>query len=163
MIVIIRKPRAGSPASGCRRIVEVPCHQWPSVVEGPHGAGFSGGTLDELGRRSAGAGRGQDRFPHRGRCTMPTAHPRSRGLFLLIFEVLCVVGSYNSCRVLLPHLSPVLIDGIDMVDAAVVAAHPRARGSRCRRRERRVDPGCILVVGVAWRIFRCRVARRRSG
>ena len=40
-------------------------------------------------------------------------------------------------RVLLPHLSPVVIDGVDRVDeAAVVTAHPRARGSRCRRCER---------------------------
>ena len=38
------------------------------------------------------------------------------------------------CRVLLPHLSPVVIDRIDGVDdAVVIAAHPRARGSRCRR------------------------------
>jgi transposase len=38
------------------------------------------------------------------------------------------------CRVLFPHLSPVVIDRIDRVDGAVViAAHPRARGSRCRR------------------------------
>ena len=38
------------------------------------------------------------------------------------------------CRVLLPHLSAVLIDGIDCIDGTVViAAHPRARGSRCRR------------------------------
>ncbi|HZM67218.1 MAG TPA: transposase family protein [Nakamurella sp.] len=35
---------------------------------------------------------------------------------------------------LLPHLSPVVIDGIDCIDGTVViAAHPRARGSRCRR------------------------------
>jgi len=38
------------------------------------------------------------------------------------------------CRVLFPQLSPVVIDRIDRVDGAVViAAHPRARGSRCRR------------------------------
>ena len=38
------------------------------------------------------------------------------------------------CRVLLPHLSPVVIDGIDCIDGTVViATHPRARGSRCRR------------------------------
>ena len=38
------------------------------------------------------------------------------------------------CRVLLPHLSPVVIDGIDCIDGTVViAVHPRARGSRCRR------------------------------
>src|SRR5664279_299160 len=38
------------------------------------------------------------------------------------------------CRVLLPHLSPVVIDRIDEVDGVVViAAHPLARGSRCRR------------------------------
>ena len=36
------------------------------------------------------------------------------------------------CPVLLPQLSPVVIDGIDRLDdAVVVAAHPRARGSRC--------------------------------
>ena len=45
-----------------------------------------------------------------------------------------VVAGECCCRVLLPHLSPVVIDGIDCVDGAVViAAHPRARGSRCRR------------------------------
>jgi hypothetical protein len=33
------------------------------------------------------------------------------------------------CRVLLPHLSPVVIDRIDQVDdAVVIAAHPRATG-----------------------------------
>lgn len=33
------------------------------------------------------------------------------------------------CRVLLPHLSPVVIDSIDCIDGTVViAAHPRARG-----------------------------------
>jgi len=38
------------------------------------------------------------------------------------------------CRVLLPHLSSVVIDRVDWVDRKVViAAHPRARGSRCRR------------------------------
>ena len=38
------------------------------------------------------------------------------------------------CRVLLPQLSPVVIDRIDRVDGVVViAAHPRARGSRCGR------------------------------
>jgi len=38
------------------------------------------------------------------------------------------------CQVLLPHLWPVVIDDIDCVDGAlVIAAHPRARGSRCRR------------------------------
>ncbi len=38
------------------------------------------------------------------------------------------------CRVLLPQLSPVVIDCIDRADdAVVIAAHPRARGSRCRR------------------------------
>ena len=38
------------------------------------------------------------------------------------------------CRVLLPHLSPVVIDRIDQTDdAVVIAAHPRARGSRCHR------------------------------
>ena len=38
------------------------------------------------------------------------------------------------CRVLLPHLSLVVIDRIDRVDGRVViAARPRARGSRCRR------------------------------
>jgi len=32
------------------------------------------------------------------------------------------------------RLSPVVIDGIDYIDGSVViAAHPRARGSRCRR------------------------------
>jgi transposase len=36
--------------------------------------------------------------------------------------------------VLLPHLSPVVIDHIECIDGTVViAAHPRARGSRCRR------------------------------
>src|SRR5664280_156970 len=45
-----------------------------------------------------------------------------------------VVAGECCCRVLLPHLSPVVIDNIDCVDGAVViAAHPRARGSRCRR------------------------------
>jgi hypothetical protein len=45
-----------------------------------------------------------------------------------------VVAGECCCRVLLPHLSPVVIDDIDCVDGAVViAAHPRARGSRCRR------------------------------
>ena len=45
-----------------------------------------------------------------------------------------VVAGECCCRVLLPHLSPVVIDRIDRVDGAVViAAHPRARGSRCRR------------------------------
>jgi Transposase/zinc-finger of transposase IS204/IS1001/IS1096/IS1165 len=45
-----------------------------------------------------------------------------------------VVAGECCCRVLLPHLSPVVIDDIDCVDRAVViAAHPRARGSRCRR------------------------------
>src|SRR5664279_2130324 len=45
-----------------------------------------------------------------------------------------VVAGACCCRVLLPHLSPVVIDNIDCVDGAVViAAHPRARGSRCRR------------------------------
>ena len=45
-----------------------------------------------------------------------------------------VVAGECCCRVLLPHLSPVVIDDIDCVDAAlVIAAHPRARGSRCRR------------------------------
>jgi transposase len=35
--------------------------------------------------------------------------------------------------VLLPHLSPVVIDRVDRVDGVVVIdAHPRARGSRCR-------------------------------
>ena len=56
-------------------------------------------------------------------------------------------------RVLLPHLSPVVIDGIDRVDGVVVvAAHGRARGSRCRRCGRvstRVHP----VIGGTWRIF----------
>ncbi len=38
------------------------------------------------------------------------------------------------CRVLLPQLSPVVIDQVDWFDGVVViAAHPRARGSRCRR------------------------------
>ena len=37
-------------------------------------------------------------------------------------------------RVLLPQLAPVVIGGIDRVgDAVVVAARPRARGSRCGR------------------------------
>jgi hypothetical protein len=45
---------------------------------------------------------------------------------------LCVMPS--CCRVLLSHLSPVVIDRVDEVDGTVVvAAHPRARGSRCRR------------------------------
>ena len=44
----------------------------------------------------------------------------------------------DCCRVLLPHLSPVVIDGIDCADdAVVVAAHGRSRGSRC--------PGCGRV------------------
>ncbi|MDQ5840789.1 MAG: transposase family protein, partial [Chloroflexota bacterium] len=35
---------------------------------------------------------------------------------------------------LLPQLSPVVIDQVDWFDGVVViAAHPRARGSRCRR------------------------------
>jgi hypothetical protein len=43
------------------------------------------------------------------------------------------VAPRDYCRVLLPHLSPVVIDGIDLADnAVVVAAHRRARGSRCR-------------------------------
>ncbi|HZM66874.1 MAG TPA: ISL3 family transposase, partial [Nakamurella sp.] len=38
------------------------------------------------------------------------------------------------CRVLLPHLSPVVIDRIDQAGGVVVIdAHPRARGSRCHR------------------------------
>ena len=45
-----------------------------------------------------------------------------------------VVAGECCCRVLLPHLSSVVIDDSDCVDGAVViAAHPRARGSRCRR------------------------------
>jgi len=40
--------------------------------------------------------------------------------------------------VLLPQLSPVVIDRVDRVDGVVViAAHPRARGSLCRRLCRR--------------------------
>jgi len=43
------------------------------------------------------------------------------------------VAPRDCCRVLLPHLSPVVIDGIDRADdAVVVAAHGRSRGSRCR-------------------------------
>src|SRR6478752_5097551 len=43
------------------------------------------------------------------------------------------VAPRDCCRVLLPHLSPVVIDGIDLADdAVVVAAHGRSRGSRCR-------------------------------
>ena len=45
-----------------------------------------------------------------------------------------VVAGECCCRVLLPDLSPVVIDDIDCVGGAVmIAAHPRARGSRCRR------------------------------
>jgi hypothetical protein len=45
-----------------------------------------------------------------------------------------VVADECCCRVLLPHLSPVVIDRIDRVDGTVViSAHPRARASRCRR------------------------------
>jgi len=46
------------------------------------------------------------------------------------------------CRVLLPQLSPVVVDDICRVDGVVsIAAHPRARGARCgrcRRLSRRV-------------------------
>ena len=48
--------------------------------------------------------------------------------------VLSGVVAECCCRVLLPHLSPVVIDRVDEVDGMVViTAHPRARGSRCRR------------------------------
>ncbi len=44
------------------------------------------------------------------------------------------VSGQCCCRVLLPSLSPVIIDSIAGVSGGVViAAHPRARGSRCRR------------------------------
>ena len=40
----------------------------------------------------------------------------------------------SCCRVLLPQLSPVLIDRVDCVDGTVViTAHPRSCGSRCWR------------------------------
>jgi transposase len=44
------------------------------------------------------------------------------------------VAIEGCCRVLLPQLSPVVIDGIGRVGGVVVIeAHPRARGSRCHR------------------------------
>ncbi len=47
--------------------------------------------------------------------------------------VLWIVAGECCCRVLLPHLSPVVIDRVDWVDGkVVVAAHPWARGSRCQ-------------------------------
>ncbi len=40
----------------------------------------------------------------------------------------------RSCRVLLPHLSPVVVDDICRVDGVVrISAHPRARAARCSR------------------------------
>ncbi len=40
----------------------------------------------------------------------------------------------RSCRVLLPQLSPVVVDGICRVDGGVrISAHPRARAARCSR------------------------------
>jgi len=64
---------------------------------------------------------------------------------------------------LLPQLSPVVIDRIDRVDGVVViAAHPRARGRAaggaggCQR-------GCTAAIGVTWQIFPSRGARSRSG
>ena len=40
----------------------------------------------------------------------------------------------DCCQVLLPHLSPLVIDSVGRVDdALVVAAHGRSRGSRCHR------------------------------
>src|SRR6478752_8949112 len=45
-----------------------------------------------------------------------------------------VVAGECCCRVLLPHLSPVVLDRIDQVDGTVVvAAHPRGLGAQCRR------------------------------
>jgi len=64
---------------------------------------------------------------------------------------------------MLPQLSPVVIDRIDQADGVVViAAHPRARGSRCRGAgERR--RGCTAAIGVTWQIFPSRVAWSRCG
>ena len=43
-------------------------------------------------------------------------------------------GHCCCCRVLLPHLSPLVVEDIWRVDGVVVfAAHPRARGARCGR------------------------------
>jgi len=40
----------------------------------------------------------------------------------------------RSCRVLLPQLSPVVVDDICRVDGGVrISAHPRARAARCSR------------------------------
>ena len=45
-----------------------------------------------------------------------------------------LVTPRDCCRVLLPHLTPVVIDSIGRVDdALVLAAHGRSRGSRCHR------------------------------
>ena len=64
-----------------------------------------------------------------------------------------VVAGECCCRVLLPHLSPVVIDDIDCVGAVVIAAHPPARGSRCRTGGAGgCRHGCIPVVGVIWRL-----------
>jgi len=55
-----------------------------------------------------------------------------------------VVAGECCCRVLLPHLSPVVIDDIDCVGAVVIAAHPPARGSPCRTGGAGgCRPGCI--------------------
>jgi hypothetical protein len=63
------------------------------------------------------------------------------------------------CRVLLPHLSPVVIDRINQADdAVVIAAHPRATrvamGSAgvCR-------PGCTAGTDVSWGICLSQVGR----
>src|SRR5690242_1431893 len=48
--------------------------------------------------------------------------------------VLSWVVAECCCRVLIPQLSPVVLDRIDRVDGTVlISAHPRARASRCRR------------------------------
>ena len=55
------------------------------------------------------------------------------------------VGVECCCRVLLPHLSPVVIDLMDLFDnVVVITAHPRVRGSSCRRcLGDKVNPGSI--------------------
>lgn len=67
------------------------------------------------------------------------------------------------CQVLLPHLSPVVIDGIDRVDGTVViTAHPRARGSRWPAMQSGVGAGCCTdATDGIWRICRPRGGRSR--
>src|SRR6478752_1652948 len=72
-----------------------------------------------------------------------------------------VVAGECCCRVLLPHLSPVVLDRIDQVDGTVVvAAHPRGWGRDaggavgCR-------PGCTAATAAVWRICPSRAGRSR--